>query len=392
MNFDARVDLVFTYFTDTWADAVEREFCFTVDRSIVEAARHPRVRGLMIVNPSRSLPVSFLRRLQGRRPPPLPTREPPALLVQPFRLRRRDPTDVLGLEGSYASYGRRLDRAFVRSGLDRPAVVTANPFVAAFCSLRSAGSVTYYGYDDWAELDALRPWWPAIEVAYHRIAQRGLPIAAVSQTILDRIGPRGPSRVIPNGVEPSEWEPPWAELPPECELRRPLLLYVGNIGHRLDVEMLEATAARFPEGEIVLIGAVGDPSVLGRLAAIPNLRVERRLERRRMAALVHAADACLMPHRATGLTSAMSPLKVYEYLAAGRPVVATDLPPIREVNAHVVRVPADDAEGYAHGVSRALALGPLTEAQRRDFIAANSWGTRFESLLALVTGQRTRSE
>ena len=47
--------------------------------------------------------------------------------------------------------------------------------------------------------------------------------------------------------------------------------------------------------------------------------------------LIGTAEACLIPHVGNRLTEAMSPLKLYEYLAGGRPVAAVDLPPIATV-------------------------------------------------------------
>jgi len=78
----------------------------------------------------------------------------------------------------------------------------------------------------------------------------------------------------------------------------------------------------------------------------------------------------------------MSPLKLYEYLASGRPVVATDLEPVRRVEGPVFRV----ARGgdFVAGVGAALAAGPVGEAERRETIAANSWASRSAAVKALA--------
>ena len=54
--------------------------------------------------------------------------------------------------------------------------------------------------------------------------------------------------------------------------------------------------------------------------------------------MIHAADVCVVPHRLNRLTMAMSPLKLYEYLAGGRPVAASDLPAVRAVDPRIVLV------------------------------------------------------
>jgi glycosyltransferase involved in cell wall biosynthesis len=89
-----------------------------------------------------------------------------------------------------------------------------------------------------------------------------------------------------------------------------------------------------------------------------------------------------MPHVRSSLTEAMSPLKLYEYLAAGRPVVATDLPPARGVSERVVLV--GSGEDFGSAVEGALELNPQAESDRRGFISANSWRSRHEEILRLA--------
>jgi hypothetical protein len=78
----------------------------------------------------------------------------------------------------------------------------------------------------------------------------------------------------------------------------------------------------------------------------------------------------------------MSPLKLYEYLAAGRPVAVTDLEPMSGVTGPVFRVaPGGD---FRPAVAAALAAGPMTEPQRAAFIAANAWPSRRAQALSFA--------
>ncbi len=89
---------------------------------------------------------------------------------------------------------------------------------------------------------------------------------------------------------------------------------------------------------MVLVGALADPAHLEPLRALPNVHLRPPVPRAEIAALIAAADACLVPHVRTQADVAMSPLKLYEYVAAGRPVAAVDLPPMRGISPRVVLV------------------------------------------------------
>ncbi|HEX5593982.1 MAG TPA: glycosyltransferase [Solirubrobacterales bacterium] len=376
-------DAVFTFDEITWDAAQRRGMCFPTDRVALALAADRRVERLLICNQPRSAPVKLVK--DRLRPPAAFPASDRVHLYEPLRLRRRDPVSLSGLERSYARYGRRLRRAAERRGLRRPAVVTAHPFVAAFAELDWAGPVTLLASDDWAAHPAYERWRPAYLAAYERVARRRLRVCAVTQTIVERIEPQGPAAVVPNGVDPEEWlavGPPPAWL---TELPGPRFLYVGTLDSRLDVEAVLAVARAWPEGSVVLAGPVADPDHLAPLREEPNVHLPGPVPRDQVAALAHAADVCLVPHRQLPLTEAMSPLKIYEYMAGGGPVAATDLPPLRGIEGPLELVaPGGD---FVAGVRAALARGPMAEAERQRFVADNAWPQRTDEVLALALGE-----
>jgi glycosyltransferase involved in cell wall biosynthesis len=278
----------------------------------------------------------------------------------------------------FARYDDALRRAAERRGLRRPVVVTTHPLLAGFADLSWARAVTYYALDDWAAHPGYRRWQPAFEAAYASIRARGRRVCAVSPAIVETIAPSGPWAVVPNGIDPAEWQrpraPAWVD-----GLRRPLLVYVGTLDARLDVDAVRTAARGFPEATVVLAGPVADGRSLPALASLPNVEVMPALDRDDVVGLVHAADAALLPHVRNRLTEAMSPLKLYEYLAGGVPVASVDLPPVRGVDDRVVICEAGG--DFAATVGRALSLGHASEAERLAFVAANSWSGRHDRIL-----------
>jgi hypothetical protein len=371
-------DVVFGFSYLTWARARGRGAFMAQDRFAMTLLEHPRVDRLLICNQHRSYAAKLLKD-RGRRGDAGFPRDGRRRLVEPLRLRLTDPSRIRAVERDFARYDRAVERAARRMGLERPAVITTHPLLAGFGRFEWAGGVTFYATDDWASHPGYGRWQHAYEVAYERVRREGRRVCAVSQGVLDAVRPTGATTVVPNGLEPEQWRdvpapPAWlAELP------RPLLVYVGTLDSRIDADAVLAAARARPEATVLLVGPVFDRERIGRLAAAPNVVIREPLPHAEVPAVIGAADACLLPHVRTPLTVAMSPLKLYEYLAAGRPVAAIDLPPVHGIDPRVVM--AADAGEFAAAVDRALAAGPATEAERLEFVRRNDWRARHERIL-----------
>jgi teichuronic acid biosynthesis glycosyltransferase TuaH len=370
-------DFFFSFAYASWGTAVARGMCFSEDRMVETLMRHPDVRRLVVAETPRSLPVKALK--ERFIPPPRFPASANVSLYSPTRIRRADPSGIAAIERTFRAWDKRARRAAERQGLERPAVITTHPLIAGFAPLEWASSVTFYAYDDLAESPPLRRLWPAYREAYRRVREQGRGVAAVSQAILETIRPNGPSAVVPNAVDPAEWASP--QLAPRwfTELSGPRLLYVGSLESRVDVDAIGQAARALPDASFALVGPLLDPDHFLALRCEPNVFIRPPATRAEVVALVAAADACLIPHVRNGLTEAMSPLKLYEYLAGGAPVAALDLSPIRDVSPRVI-IGAE----LAPAVSEALALGRATDAERCRFAEQNSWQVRQGRIVELA--------
>ncbi len=371
---------IYTFDDITWAAAQRRGMCFPQDQLVLAMLRDPAIERLLICDRPRSAPVKLAKDLI-QRPVRFEASER-AQLWQPLRLRRQDPSGMDALRRAYAAYDRRLQRVAERAGLERPAVITSQPLLAGFAELEWAGPVTLYASDDLSAHRDYQRWREGLLAAYREVGERGRRVCAVSTAILERIDPQGPSAVVPNGVDPDLWSDPDPAPSWFTELPGPRLLYVGTLDDRLDVEALCSVARDQPRGSVVLVGPLADRSHLAPVIAEPNVILHGPVPREDVASLAQAADACLVPHRQTPLTEAMSPLKLYEYLASGSPTVATDLEPVRRVDGPVLRVPPGG--DFVAAVRLALANGRTSEPDRHRFIEENSWATRTAQVLDLA--------
>jgi teichuronic acid biosynthesis glycosyltransferase TuaH len=376
-------DVVFTFNYVTLGVAMRRGMSFAQDRLAARLLADARVDRLVIADPFRSVAARLAPGRRRRAHGDLPA-GPSLAALHPLRLRRRDPASVAAVERCYRAYDRRLRRAAERLGLERPVVITAHPLIAGFSPLEWSDRVVFYATDDWTAHPAYSRWWPAYRESYQRIRELGRSVCAVSQPIIDRVQPTGPATVIPNGVEPSEWmgvgrPPGWLEALPS-----PRLLYIGTLDSRLDVRAVRTVASAHPQASVVLVGPTIDEQHIAPLRELPNVHIRANVDRATVPAVVTGCDVGLVPHVNSRLTSAMSPLKIYEYLAGGRPVASIDLPPVRDIDSRVVTAP--DSDGFAEAVATALLLGPASETERRAFLDRHSWRSRHSRLLDFALG------
>ena len=379
MSGQGERDVVFSFAYASWGTAVARGMCFSEDRMVETLLGHPEVRRVLVVETPRSLPLKLARDAMHS-PPAFPTTET-ASLYGPTRLRRRDPGGVGEIERGFRRWDAQVRRVAEKRGLERPAVITTHPLVAGFAPLEWASSVTFYAYDDLAASQPLRRLWPAYREAYRRVRESGRAVAAVTPAILDEIQPTGPSAVVPNGVDPDEWAKPGQAPGWFPNLSGPRLLYVGSLESRVDVGAISKAAEAMPDASFALVGPMLDEAHFEPLQGLTNVHFFPPASRAEVVALVAAADACLIPHVDSPLTRAMSPLKLYEYLAGGAPVAALDLPPIRNISPRV-----QIRDDLTEAIAAALALGRAPEPERLKFAQANSWQQRQKPIVRMALG------
>ena len=371
-------DVVFSFSTETLADAAARGLNRPPERMLGALSRDPRVERLLAVDATRWLPAAVRR---GRTPWPSGL-GPERHHLRPTRLARHEPIDLPDVKAGVARREDAVRRRARRLGFTEPAIVSFDPLFAAFGTFDWAGPVTFYARDDWARFSPRRPWWPAYEDAYRALRDNGRAVLAVSQPILDRIDPSGPSAVIVNGIDPDEWRQ--VEQPPTwlTELDGPVATYVGTVDDRVDLDLV---AAATESATVLLVGPCRDEA---RRAALTGLgaRLHVAADRDELAAIVAHSDIGLIPHTRSPLTEAMSPLKLFEYRAAGLPVATVSLPPIETEAADdpAIVLAADSPTGFADAVRRAAEHGRDDETERLAYLDAASWSGRLRPALDIA--------
>jgi GT2 family glycosyltransferase/glycosyltransferase involved in cell wall biosynthesis/SAM-dependent methyltransferase/uncharacterized coiled-coil DUF342 family protein len=182
-----------------------------------------------------------------------------------------------------------------------------------------------------------------------------------------------PPVFVPNGADFDFFSDPGVK--PKAGLGSgKIVAYYGAISRWFNVEMLTEVVKNLPECTFILIGAVHDRDVSG-LQALPNVRFLGEKDYRELPAYLRAFDVCLIPFKLDELTKAVDPVKAYEYLSQGKPVVATRMQELARFGDLLYY--GDTAEEYTAAIREALTEeDPELVERRLRFARENGWDAR----------------
>jgi GT2 family glycosyltransferase/glycosyltransferase involved in cell wall biosynthesis len=179
----------------------------------------------------------------------------------------------------------------------------------------------------------------------------------------------------------------WFSVRPNSVFRDPtgrqVIGYFGAIATWMDMELLCEVARAFPECLLLLVGA-DECGARKQLVEFDNVLMTGEVSYADLPSYLYGMDVCLLPFRIMPLTLATNPVKIYEYLSAGKPVVAVNLPEMAQFGSLVET--ATTREGFVEKVRGLLTSsdnGTLCEA-RREYAAQNTWRHRVDDFVAVI--------
>jgi glycosyltransferase involved in cell wall biosynthesis len=166
---------------------------------------------------------------------------------------------------------------------------------------------------------------------------------------------------------------------------QPRLVYVGSIREWLDFELIQAIAKAHPDWSIVMVGPVrNEKEVNEYFDGISNVHWLGRVDYQVLPSILRRMDLGLIPFKINDLTLAVNPLKVYEYLAVGIPVVSTPLPEMVMME-EMVSI-AGNTDQFVEAIEKNLAEDtPERTALRLQCAREHSWGARVDEMLQAIT-------
>jgi glycosyltransferase involved in cell wall biosynthesis len=253
-------------------------------------------------------------------------------------------------------------------------------------------TVLYYVDDDHAAKKGIDA--AAFHAAEQRFARRADAIMASAPELAERMRAVNPNvhfapnvadtRLFATALQDGPVDPALAALP------GPRIVFVGAIvANKLDLALIADVSRLRPGWSFAFVGPVGpgDPHTnVDALRGLPNVHLLGHRAYGALPEVLRGADVAWLPYLTDGEMRSVFPMKTYEYLAAGAPVVSTPLPALAGVD-EVAK--ATDAAGIVARLEQALAADdPAARAARSDRAQAFSWESRIEQLGAVLDGAR----
>ena len=167
-----------------------------------------------------------------------------------------------------------------------------------------------------------------------------------------------------------------------AKIPRPIIGYYGAISDWFDMDLIKQAALSKPDWSFVLIGSTYGASLNG-IQGISNIYLLGEKPYEELPGYLYWFDVCCIPFKLNELTEATNPVKLYEYLSAGKPVVATRLPELEAYNHYLYL--ANGVRDFVSKVEMALEENDQERRnQRIEFARENSWDQRFMTIREAV--------
>jgi glycosyltransferase involved in cell wall biosynthesis len=260
-------------------------------------------------------------------------------------------------------------------------VITTTPSVCEVVSELQATKVIYYCVDDFSE-------WPGMEKDLilrleQKLLQHVDTVICSSQPLYEKFQEKFPTHLLRHGVDVKLFsQSPPHEHPCLRHIPKPRVGYFGNFDKRNNQELIRALAQTMPYVSFVFTGPIQDN--ISALRKLPNVYFTGAVPYEELPSVVKGWEACLLPYYYNALTVNINPLKLKEYLACGKPVVATPLPDVCEMEQYLRAVDEKNIAGWRAAIDDAISgqwTPDLTAVGQ--MLAGESWERKADIFLRI---------
>ena len=269
-----------------------------------------------------------------------------------------------------------------RLGFSAPILWTYTPHSADFVGKLGEAAAVYECVDDFTSSKGLVD--PRVIGRLERRLIERVDLLSVTAPALYESKREGARQVVlaPNGVEADHFakaaDPATPVAPALADVPHPVIGYLGSLNYWIDTHLLARIAREHPAWTLAIVGPHDLLADLTPLEGLPNVIMTGRVPYAEVPSYVKAFDVCLNPYILDGVAEHCSPLKLYEYVASGKPVVSVDMPEAHTFEG-LIHI-ACDADDFAARVEQIVATGDNNAALRMAEARKHTWRRRFEQI------------
>jgi teichuronic acid biosynthesis glycosyltransferase TuaH len=194
--------------------------------------------------------------------------------------------------------------------------------------------------------------------------------------------------LIPNGVHVEHYitvsDDNLASASVASQWTKPIIGYTGTVhSDRVDVDLLMKVATSFPDATIPLVG----PNLLSevdckRLRKFPNIVLLGPIPYAELPDIMRTFSVCMVPHLVSPFTESLNPIKLWEYLASGKPIVSTNVAGFRDFSDLIFVANTEDE--FVRSIASALTEDKATGSDRQAIANIHSWDSRLHDVMRVL--------
>lgn len=250
--------------------------------------------------------------------------------------------------------------------------------------------------DNWAEHPSYQTIKNQLVQNYKQLVQKADLVFTVAEHFKNWLGDEANIYWLPNGVRTEKFNEPSRLINKDLSIiPEPRIGYTGTIQNRIDFPLLEYVLQQHPQKSFVFIGPTwpiyfswlwpNSPRqlIIKLRKKYKNFYWLGRKSYQEIPTYLHHCKIGIIPHTTGSYTRYTDSMKIYEYLAAGLPVVTTPAPNLEQF-AGLIQV-ATTPEEFSHAIDEALLENnPPANSRRQAVAQANDWSRRAETMLQLI--------
>ncbi len=258
------------------------------------------------------------------------------------------------------------------------------PFMTPYIQQLDPKLTVFDAVDNWIEHASYARFKERLKKNYEQIKKTTDVIFTVADDLQKLFDNQSNVYWIPNGVDITHYQSKHVLVNRDiADLPKPIIGYIGVVQDRVDIDLIKFLAKKNPAKSFVIVGPVWHDADAGSLKEVPNIHLLGYKSYAEAPMYIQQFDVGLIPHRASAFVTSTNPMKMYEYLACGIPVLATSSSGVDSLKEYVYIAETDE------DMNRKLFVAlqedtPELHRARAQVVEEYSWSASTRQMLDII--------